>query len=176
MMMSKISRRNILSGKQKKKDSERMKKNRLLITVNVLGSPGPLRLLVNQDDTVSTVIDSSLKLYARGGRLPVLGSDFKNFLLYTSNAPSDGSTDAFTYVSIHTHMRCCCALFNCSPLSSNEVIGLSGERNFVMSKKMMNNLPMAKSRTDTIAHVQAESRSWKSWLHSLNKSCKIISH
>lgn len=114
MMMSKISKRNILSGKQKKKDNEGRKKNRLLITVNVLGSPGPLRLLVNQDDTVSTVIDSSLKLYARGGRLPVLGSDFKNFLLYTSNATSDGSTHAFTYVFIHTHMRCCYHLFNCS--------------------------------------------------------------
>ncbi|CAH1413447.1 unnamed protein product [Lactuca virosa] len=151
MIMSKISKRNILSGKQKKKDNESRKKNRLLITVNVLGSPGPLRLLVNQDDTVSTVIDLSLKLYARGGRLPVLGSDFKNFLLYTSNAPSDA-------------------------LSSNEVIGLSGERNFVLSKKMTTNLSIAKSRTDTIAHVQAESRSWKSWLHSLNKSCKIISH
>ncbi|KAL4568844.1 hypothetical protein LXL04_024461 [Taraxacum kok-saghyz] len=151
MMMSKISKRKISSGKQKNKNNECIKKNRVLITVNVVGSPGPLRLLVNQDDTVSTVVDSLLKLYACGGRLPILGSDFNNFLLYPSNAPSDA-------------------------LSSSEVIGLSGERNFVMSKKKTNDLPIAKAvRSHTVSH-QAESRSWKSWLHCLNKSCTIISH
>lgn len=70
--------RRILPGKTKNKNHD----NRLLITVNVVGSSGPLRFVVKKNDKVSTVIDSSLKLYARGGRLPVLGSDFKNFMFY----------------------------------------------------------------------------------------------
>ena len=67
-----------------------VKNNRLLITVNVVGSSGPLRFLVNEDDKVSNVIDLSLKLYARGGRLPILGSDIKDFMLYASDAGSGG--------------------------------------------------------------------------------------
>ncbi|XP_024973535.1 uncharacterized protein LOC112511999 [Cynara cardunculus var. scolymus] len=142
-MMSKIS-------KKKKKNDQCLKKNRVLITVNVIGSPGPLRLLVNEDDTVSTVIESSLKLYARGGRLPILGSDFKNFVLYVSNARSDA-------------------------LSSSEAIGLSGGRIFVMSKKKAGQ-QTTEGRSDMITR-QPDVRSWKSWLNSLNKlSFKVISH
>ncbi|GJY56730.1 potassium transporter 19-like protein [Tanacetum coccineum] len=61
----------------------------LMITVNVLGSSGPLRFVVNIDDKVSEVINLSLKMYARGGRLPVLGSDYTKFLLYPSNSDSE---------------------------------------------------------------------------------------
>ncbi|KAI3665597.1 hypothetical protein L6452_44224 [Arctium lappa] len=142
MTMSKISK--------KKKNDECLKKNRVLITVNVIGSPGPLRLLVNEDDTVSTVIESSLKLYARGGRLPILGSDFKNFILYLSNARSDA-------------------------LNSSEAIGLSGGRIFVMSKKKIGE-QMTEARSDMITR-QTDVRRWKSWLNNLNKlSFKVISH
>lgn len=77
--------------RKKKNNDERdvnVKNNRLLITVNVAGSSGPLRFVVNDDEKVSSVIDSSLKLYARGGRLPILGSDFKKFILYASDAGS----------------------------------------------------------------------------------------
>lgn len=90
-MMNRISKKTI-------------KKTRLLITVNVIGSAGPLRLLVNEDDTVSTVIDASLKLYTRAGRLPLLGSDFKNFQLFSSDAPSDGTVALSTICLVHTHM------------------------------------------------------------------------
>uniref|UniRef100_A0A5B6YRN1 DUF7054 domain-containing protein n=1 Tax=Davidia involucrata TaxID=16924 RepID=A0A5B6YRN1_DAVIN len=81
-----------LSQKQKKKNNENqnVKKNRFLITVNVLGSAGPIRFVVNEDDSVSGVIDTALKLYAREGRLPILGSDVNNFLLYPANAGLDG--------------------------------------------------------------------------------------
>ena len=68
----------------KKKKNYNDHDNRILITVNVIGSSGPLRFVVNEDDRVSSVIDSSLKLYVRGGRLPVLGSDYKDFMLYAS--------------------------------------------------------------------------------------------
>ncbi|KAI3813446.1 hypothetical protein L1987_18171 [Smallanthus sonchifolius] len=136
--------------KKPMKNNKCVKKNRVLITVNVLGSPGPLRLLVNMDDTVSTVLDSSLKLYARGGRLPILGSDFKNFVLFQSNAPSDA-------------------------LSSSEAIGLSGGRNFVMSKKKIASSQVTEAKSDSITHLP-DRRSWKSWLHNLNKSFKIMSN
>jgi hypothetical protein len=73
--------------KNKKGDD---KKNRFLVSVNFLGSAGPIRFVVNGDDLVSGVIDTALKTYARGGRLPVLGFDVNKFLLYCANPPSDG--------------------------------------------------------------------------------------
>lgn len=57
--------------------------HRFLISVTVLGSAGPIRFLVNEGEMVATVISVALKSYAREGRLPVLGSDFNNFLLYS---------------------------------------------------------------------------------------------
>jgi hypothetical protein len=77
--------------KNKKGDD---KKNRFLVSVNFLGSAGPIRFVVNGDDLVSGVIDTALKTYARGGRLPVLGFDVNKFLLYCANPASDG---IFTY-------------------------------------------------------------------------------
>lgn len=79
--------------KQKKKNEENqnLKKNRFLITVNVLGSSGPIKFVVNENDRVAVVIDSALKLYAREGRLPVLGSNVIDFLLHPTNAGSEGN-------------------------------------------------------------------------------------
>lgn len=66
-------------------------KRRLLITVNVLGSAGPMRFVVNEDDVVSSVIETALRSYAREGRLPLLGTHSNDFLLYCANAGSDGT-------------------------------------------------------------------------------------
>jgi hypothetical protein len=73
--------------------------NRFLITVNVLGSAGPLRFVVNENDLVAAVIDTALKSYAREGRLPVLGSDVNDFVLYCSDAGFDGIYACFQFVS-----------------------------------------------------------------------------
>ena len=70
-------------------------KQRLLITVNVLGSAGPMRFVVKEDEQVASVIDTALRSYAREGRLPVMGTDATHFLLYCANAGSDG-----TYINI----------------------------------------------------------------------------
>ncbi|KAM0055672.1 hypothetical protein Hdeb2414_s0006g00208931 [Helianthus debilis subsp. tardiflorus] len=87
--------------KKKNSDSGNVKKKRFLITVNVLGSSGPLRFVVNDDDKVSEVVDSPLKMYARSGRLPVLGFDFNKFLLYPSNADqSEGKQSSFWFVVV----------------------------------------------------------------------------
>ena len=80
----------MLLYKQKKNQSAG-KANRLLISINVLGSAGPIRFVVSEDELVAAVIDTALKSYAREGRLPILGSDLNNFLLYCSNAGSDGN-------------------------------------------------------------------------------------
>ncbi|CAN6451817.1 unnamed protein product [Victoria cruziana] len=86
------------------------KSNRLLISVTVMGSAGPLRFLVNADESVMDVIEQTLKSYAHEGRLPVLGSDFNKFLLYCANGASDA-------------------------LSPNQTIGSFGGRNFMLCKK-----------------------------------------
>lgn len=76
---------------KKMKDSQSGKNNRLLIKIVVLGSAGPLRFVVNDNDHVAGVIDTTLKSYAREGRLPLLGSDVNNFLLCPINAGFEGT-------------------------------------------------------------------------------------
>lgn len=64
--------------------------NRLLLNITVLGSAGPIRFVVSEEEHVASVIDTALKSYAREGRLPVLGSDVNNFVLYSPNAGTEG--------------------------------------------------------------------------------------
>ncbi|KAK9066949.1 hypothetical protein SSX86_014273 [Deinandra increscens subsp. villosa] len=136
-------KKNKMMIKKKNKNEDHDNKNvkeirkRFLITVNVVGSSGPLRFVVNDYDKVSEVIGSSLKMYARGGRLPVLGSDSNNFLLYPVNAESEA-------------------------MKANEAVGSCAQRTFVMCKKQ--NLPphMTEGRSDTITRHRW-SRGWKAW-------------
>lgn len=65
--------------------------NRLLISITVLGSAGPIRFVVSEDELVAAVIDTALKSYAREGRLPVLGSNLNDFFLYCPNAGPEGN-------------------------------------------------------------------------------------
>jgi hypothetical protein len=64
---------------------------RVLVTVTVLGSAGPLRFLVDEGESVTGLIRAALRCYAREGRMPLLGADAANFLLYTANGRSDGT-------------------------------------------------------------------------------------
>ncbi|KFK41506.1 hypothetical protein AALP_AA2G138600 [Arabis alpina] len=98
----------LLYNKQKK--NQTAKGNRILISVTVLGSAGPIRILANEEDLVASVIDVALKNYAREGRLPILGSDFNDFLLY-------------------------CPMVGPEALSSWSAIGLLGARNFTLCRK-----------------------------------------
>ncbi|KAA8547721.1 hypothetical protein F0562_004150 [Nyssa sinensis] len=139
----------MLPQKQKKKNNENqiVKKNRFLIAVNVLGSAGPIRFVVNEDDSVAGVIDTALKLYAREGRLPVLGSDVNRFLLYPANAGLDAMNPSLK-------------------------IGLCEGRTFVLCKKQ-SHPQMTEARSEMIA--QKRSGSWKAWLNK-SFNFKIISH
>ncbi|KAM0012280.1 hypothetical protein Hdeb2414_s0054g00755361 [Helianthus debilis subsp. tardiflorus] len=83
---------------------------RMLIKINVLGSSGPVRFVVDEDAVVAEVIETALKCYALEGRFPVLGTKHNDFFLY---APIVG-TEA---------------------LNSRETIGSFGARNFMLCKK-----------------------------------------
>lgn len=63
---------------------------RILISVSVVGSGGRCVSSWTRDEVVATVINAALKSYAREGRLPFLGTDHNDFLLYCANASSDG--------------------------------------------------------------------------------------
>ncbi|XP_043702929.1 uncharacterized protein At4g22758-like [Telopea speciosissima] len=145
---------------QKPKKNQNVKGNRLLITINVLGSAGPLRFVVNEGELVAAVIDTALKSYAREGRLPVLGSDLNNFLLYCANAGADA-------------------------LSPWETIGSGGGRNFVLCKKPEptrsvegGEIPVEAGKPTRKAMINTARKgngSWKSWINK-SLSLKIYSH
>ncbi|CAM0944072.1 unnamed protein product [Alopecurus aequalis] len=62
---------------------------RVLVTVTVLGSAGALRFLVDEGESVTGLIRATLRCYTREGRMPLLGADAANFLLYAANGRSD---------------------------------------------------------------------------------------
>ncbi|OEL36054.1 hypothetical protein BAE44_0002924 [Dichanthelium oligosanthes] len=62
---------------------------RVLVTVTVLGSAGPLRFLVDEGETIAGLVRAALRSYAREGRMPLLGTDPAGFLLYAANGRSD---------------------------------------------------------------------------------------
>lgn len=74
----------------KLKKREVVKGNRILISVTFLGSPGPIRFVAYEGDLVAAVIDTALKCYAREGRLPILGSDFNDFIFYCPMVGPEG--------------------------------------------------------------------------------------
>ncbi|CAF2061741.1 unnamed protein product [Brassica oleracea] len=53
----------LLYNKQKK--NQNAKGNRILISVTVLGSAGPIRFVAYEEDLVASVVDTALKCYAR---------------------------------------------------------------------------------------------------------------
>ncbi|KAK9106519.1 hypothetical protein Syun_022530 [Stephania yunnanensis] len=123
--------------------------NRFLISVNVLGSAGPIRFLVNEDELVAGVIDIALKSYAREGRFPILGSNLNDFFLYCANSGTDA-------------------------LSPWETIGSNGGRNFMLCRKQFPQQQIAEGAARAEI-VRKGSGGWKAWLNkSLNM--KISSH
>ncbi|XP_022734252.1 uncharacterized protein At4g22758-like isoform X2 [Durio zibethinus] len=127
----------------KQKKNQGPKGNRLLISITVLGSAGPIRFVVNEEELVASVIDTALKSYAREGRLPVLGSDINDFLLYCPSARSDA-------------------------LSPWETIGSQEARNFMLCKKPRTG-KMEDDGRSTQAITRKGSGNWKAWINkSLN--------
>lgn len=88
----------LLYNKQKK--NQNAKGNRILISVTVLGSAGPIRFVAYEEDLVASVIDTALKCYAREGRLPLLGSDFNDFLLYCPMVGPEGTNSVSFFFAL----------------------------------------------------------------------------
>ncbi|CAK9156133.1 unnamed protein product [Ilex paraguariensis] len=134
----------------KQKKNQAGKGNRLLISINVLGSAGPIRFVVNEEELVAAVIDTALKSYAREGRLPILGSDLNKFVLYCPHAGTEA-------------------------LSPWETIGSMGVRNFMLCKKPQTENAVDEGKSAATPLVRKGSSSWKAWFNkSLNP--KISSH
>ncbi|CAA6675501.1 unnamed protein product [Spirodela intermedia] len=127
---------------------------------------GPIRFVTSEGELVATVICTALRSYAREGRLPVLGSDHNEFLLFCAHS---------NYMDA---------------LNPNEPIGANGGRNFVLCKKQLQQLslpvPMVVAGSTAVINAQQQyshsmekkagnGGSWKAWL---NKSFnfKISSH
>lgn len=83
----------MLLTKKTKKHVAANKDNRILISVTVIGSPGPFRLVVKQEELVAAVIDSVLKSYARAGRFPILGTNLNGFFLYCPASRAEGNNN-----------------------------------------------------------------------------------
>ncbi|CAF2271646.1 hypothetical protein BRARA_D00761 [Brassica rapa] len=111
-------------------------KKKILVSVNVLGSVGPIRFLVNEDDKVSSVINTALKTYARQGRIPVLGFDVNNFIFYSNSA-------------------------GFKTLNPQEKIGSMGETNFLLCKREREPLEKVEGREESKAR---EGKGWKNRL------------
>ncbi|PHT56694.1 hypothetical protein CQW23_05180 [Capsicum baccatum] len=126
----------------------KVKCTRFLITVNVLGSAGPLRFVVDENDKVAKVVDTALKQYAREGRLPILSSDVNDFFLYSASAGIDA-------------------------LEASDSIGSLGVRNFILCKKQKQQVMTEGRGHDQIA--QNGKRGWKAWL-TKSFNFKVHSH
>ncbi|CAF1737150.1 hypothetical protein HID58_086508 [Brassica napus] len=120
----------------KQKKTHKSKINKFLVSISFIGSAGPIRFVVKEDETVSHVIEYALKCYAGEGRLPLLGSDSSYFLLYCP--------------------YCAAEAFN--PCGK---IGSIGSRNFVLSKKSD-----AQTLGDSVGTTTRKiSGRWKAWLN-----------
>ncbi|XP_052203798.1 uncharacterized protein LOC127809135 isoform X2 [Diospyros lotus] len=138
----------VLYKQKKNNQAAAAARNRLLISITVLGSAGPIRFVVNEDELVAAVIVTALKAYAREGRLPVLGSDFKDFVLY-------------------------CPIAGTEALGPWQTIGSFGVRNFMLCKKPQ--VESASVDEEKHAITRKGNGSWKTWFNkSLN--LKISSH
>ncbi|KAM0047619.1 hypothetical protein Hdeb2414_s0008g00265411 [Helianthus debilis subsp. tardiflorus] len=142
----------MLLTKNKKNQASKVSGNRILINVTVVGSAGPIRFVVNEGEVVADVIDTALKLYAREGRLPVLGSNYNEFVLY-------------------------CPVAGTEALNTWETIGSVGVRNFMLCKKPKPQKVVNDDDGKPVA-VGVTRKGYGSWRAWFNKSInlKVSSH
>lgn len=121
----------MFSLKQKKKNQ---KKGLMLISITFVGSCGPMKLLVNEEMPVDSVICTALKSYSQQNRRPVLGTTVNDFVLYSQDFES---------------------------LNPLDKIGCKGRRNFVLYKKPS---PDARKSTTAVTGRHGRLRMWKAWM------------
>ncbi|MFS8028773.1 hypothetical protein Hanom_Chr16g01514401 [Helianthus anomalus] len=152
----------MLLTKNKKNQASKGSGNRILINVTVVGSAGPIRFVVNEGEVVADVIDTALKLYAREGRLPVLGSNYNEFVLYCPVAGTEG------WACFQSLML---------SLKTWETIGSVGVRNFMLCKKPKAQKVVNDGDGKPVA-VGVTRKGYGSWRAWFNKSInlKVSSH
>ncbi|KAG8070578.1 hypothetical protein GUJ93_ZPchr0006g41106 [Zizania palustris] len=128
---------------------------RMLVTVTVLGSAGPLRFLIDEGETISGLIRTALRCYVREGRIPLLGADPADFLVYTANGGSDA-------------------------LKADETISFNGCRNFLIWQKaarsaVANGIPPDQAIEKAAIPCRKRGGGWKSGLNKflVNFSIKL---
>ncbi|KAI9074485.1 hypothetical protein K1719_043547 [Acacia pycnantha] len=128
---------------KQKKDLSVWNIRKMLISVNVQGSTGPIRFVVRKETIVMQVITTALKIYARVGRLPVLGCEIGDFLLY-------------------------CPIVGSEAIGPWDTIGSVEGRNFLLCKKT----DAEHGRPQTSPKDRANLKAWfhKSSIHSHNIS------
>ncbi|KAG2303655.1 hypothetical protein Bca4012_062409 [Brassica carinata] len=137
----------------KLKKREVVKGNRILISVTFLGSPGPIRFVANEGDLVAAVIDTALKCYAREGRLPILGSDFNDFIFY-------------------------CPMVGPEALSPWETIGSLGARNFMLCEKSEEEKKKVEEDNgrSNFPINGARKGSFRAWINKSFSTLKVTTH
>lgn len=114
---------------------------RVLVTVTVLGSAGPLRFIVFEGDTVAALIRGALRCYAREGRMPLLGTDPSGFVLSTANGGSGGmERHLFVGIGICLFISAYASVYSSvcharAALGEDERISFNGCRNFLLWQK-----------------------------------------
>ncbi|KAF3661212.1 putative phosphoenolpyruvate carboxylase 4-like [Capsicum annuum] len=156
--------------------------NRLLISITVVGSAGPIRFVVNEKELVANVLNTALKNYAREGRLPVLGSKLNDFVLYCPTVASEGwrcgqtlESNGFRLSKSKTkYLECKFSdTSHKSDLSPWETIGSFGVRNFVLVKKpQAENSILDRKQVDM---ARKGAGSWRAWFNK-SLSRKIASY
>lgn len=128
--------------------------NRLLVTINVLGSAGPLRFLASCDDPVQKLIETALKSYAREGRLPVFGHNVKQFELHCANSDYGQALEPY------------------------QMIGALGTRNFLLCKKNESKTQQEEEKVTSRSHHRHHQRTnlWKNLLSTVSLGFGISSH
>ncbi|KAG7615913.1 unnamed protein product [Arabidopsis thaliana] len=120
-----------------KKKIPNLTENRLLVSIKVVGSSGPIRFVVKEDETVTNVIDITLRCYARQGRLPIFSSHFtSSFLLYSPYSPNQ-------------------------PLNPCTRIGSTRSMNFIMCKN-----PEAENPEVSLDTTRKISGKWRAWMNN----------
>lgn len=159
-------------------------RSRVLVTVTVLGSAGPLRFLVDEGESVTGLIRTVLRCYAREGRMPLLGADPADFLLYTSNGRSDGTASTQTQVPpclTRRNLRHFLALtpsrfdLSCrAALKADERISFNGCRSFLLWQKaareaVANDAASEPAVATTTANSSPGRKGGGGWKGGLNK-------
>ncbi|KAK8934035.1 hypothetical protein KSP39_PZI015714 [Platanthera zijinensis] len=152
LMRRGFEKEKLMEGRKGRRKGE---SNRILITVTVPGSAGQIRFVVREKELVEAVIGTLLKSYAREGRLPVLGSDFNDFVLYSAYDGFDGALWLIRLLWFPA-------------LNPIEPIGGIGGRNFVLCRKQVlageEKLEMAGKEAVKEAGKKGKC-GWKAWLN-----------